>query len=144
MTIKKIKTDDGVEHSIDYEALENKPVAALNVKLLLNMGILEAAQRIEFDVSDYLPNDGCNYLVSVQCTGALYASGYAALYGTTDLAPNDRPYCFYRLNCKDFTLSAGGTCQMLVGSGRKIYIRSSGTQQLKDVDIVLAHYIKAS
>lgn len=145
MTIKKIKDSSGIEHGIDYEALENKPIANYEYKTLdLSNSSLGPQSSMEVDLSDYLPNDGCNYLVSVSLLAGCASTTGVNAHGYTDIATNPFSYCFFRLSSGANNTYEGGTCQMLVGPGRKIYLYNAASGTMTDIYVTLAHYMKVS
>ena len=110
MTINKIRTNDGQEHAINYDALENRPIAT-SAHQYITLSSLKGKETQEVDLSGYLPNDGCNYLVPVQVLAGS-ASGMVSVYGSTDIVTDAYSYCFFREKSSSSMLE-GGQCQML-------------------------------
>ena len=144
MTIKKIKTNDGVEHSIDYEGLENKPIAVADYVNLTSEGsiTIESGSEISFDLSSYLPDDGCNYLVSLNV--ALATNNSAYLWAFTDLLSDKYSYCVGRIITYGSRVFGGSATQVLVGPGRTIGLYNSADGTASGVYVRLVHYMKVS
>lgn len=133
MTIDKIRTSDGAEHAINYEALENLPVIYCKALLLFNSD-LGPNESHELDLSSYLPNDDYAYRVWLKC----YSTA------TDTIGSFMAPYLVSSME-SDFIYAAGaessgasntggkgiGTAlvDILVGSDRKLKL-STGTSSL--------------
>ena len=144
MTIKKIKDSSGQEHGIDYEALENKPIAVANYVYLTSESAVTigSGSELSFDLSSYLPNDGCNYLVSLNVAFATSNSAY--LWAFTDLLSDKYSYCVGRIITYGSRVFGGSTTQVLVGPGRTIGLYNSADGTASGVYVRLVHYIKVS
>lgn len=144
MTIKKIKDSNGVEHAIDYNALENKPTYWTGwIVLSPNTTKLEKQSIMEIDMTSHLPNDGHVYSCAIQVRFG--CSGGAGLYASSDLTIDSTAtsYLIYRGLGNSSTL--GGQCQVFVGPGRKLYLHNSSPYDAcTSVYTVMTNYFRVS
>ena len=144
MAINKIRTNDGQEHAINYDALENRPIVEFSWYEPIIGDPMASKETKTIDLKGYLPNDGCNYLVSLQVLTEVNASvGGVTMYASTDIVSNPYSYCLFR-HIPHESNTLGGQCQVLVGSGRIIKLYNSGAGSFKYLNAKCVHYVKAS
>lgn len=135
MTIDKIRTSDGAEHAINYEALENLPVIYCKESILLENAELNNVSDLALDMSSYLPADEQSYMVWFNFNGTPYEDCFIRITLASSLDIVSPGYVY---DADNISTMLWTSANLIVGPDRQVVLRKGASDAYKGLITVSA------